>query len=63
MDCLKGKHYFEDNCKSLTDFYMSFIAGAACMDSALVLFQEMHKSAEVDSAGRSPVIWMSCGAF
>lgn len=34
VDCLKGKHYFEDNCKNFTDFYMSFIAGAACMYSA-----------------------------
>lgn len=31
----------------------------------IVLFQKIHKSAsvEVDNAGRSPVIWISCGVF
>lgn len=59
MDCLIEKHYFEDNCKNFTDFYMSFIAEVAYTDSAF----SGNKCAEVDSVGRTHMIWISCGVF
>lgn len=61
MDCLKGKHYFEDNCKNFIDIYMFSLQG---LHIWTVLFQEIHICAEGnDNAGSSHVIWIFCGVF
>lgn len=61
VDCLKEKNYFEGSCKSFADFFTCLSLQG--LHVWIVLFQEIHKSAEVDSGGRSHVIWISCGVF